>query len=110
VWSDGINAANPKAIPGAILRYCILVNNPGTLAATSVTATDLLPAPLTYLAGTSRTGSGCATATTVEDDNATGADETDPYGVSFLSGTLTGTAASLAGGTSFAISFDATVN
>jgi len=110
VWSDGINAANPKAIPGAILRYCILVNNPGTLAATSVTATDLLPAPLTYLAGTSRTGSGCATATTVEDDNATGADEIDPYGVSFLSGTLTGTATSLAGGTSFAISFDATVN
>jgi uncharacterized repeat protein (TIGR01451 family) len=110
VWSDGINAANPKAIPGAVLRYCILVTNPGTLAATAVTATDLLPAPLTYLAGTSRTGSGCATAATVEDDDATGADETDPYGVSFLSGTLTGSAASLPGGTSFAIRFDATLN
>ncbi len=110
VWSDGINAAQPKAIPGAILRYCILVTNPGTLAATAVTATDLLPAPLTYLTGTARTGSGCAAATTVEDDNATGADETDPYGVSFLGGTLTGTAASLPGGTSFAISFDAALN
>lgn len=110
VWSDGINAANPKAIPGAVLRYCILVTNPGTLAATAVTATDLLPAPLSYLAGTSRTGSGCGTATTVEDDDAIGADETDPYGVSFLSGTLTGSAASLPAGTSFAIRFDAAVN
>ncbi|WP_295529988.1 hypothetical protein [Novosphingobium sp. Chol11] len=110
VWSDGINASQPKAIPGAILRYCILVTNPGTLAATAVTATDLLPAPLTSQAGTSRTGSGCGTATTVEDDDAIGADETDPYGVSFLSGTLTGSAASLPAGTSFAIRFDAAVN
>jgi uncharacterized repeat protein (TIGR01451 family) len=110
VWSDGINASQPKAIPGAILRYCILVANPGTLAATAITATDLLPAPLTYLSGTSRTGSGCGAATTVEDDDATGADETDPYGVSFLSGTLTGFAASLPGGASFAISFDAALN
>jgi len=110
VVSDPVNTSNPKAIPGAVLRYCILIANPGTLPATGVAASDLMPAGLTYSPGTARSGSTCAAATTVEDDDAAGADETDPYGVSFLSGTLTGTAASLAAGASFAISFDATVN
>ena len=110
VVSDPVNTSNPKAIPGAVLRYCILINNPGTLPATGVAASDLMPAGLTYSPGTARSGNTCAAATTPEDDDAAGADETDPYGVSFLSGTLTGTAASLAAGASFAISFDATVN
>lgn len=109
--SDPVNtSSNPKAIPGAVVRYCILVTNPGLLAATGIAATDLLPAGLTYSPGTARTGGTCAAATTVEDDNAAGADETDPYGVSFLSGTLTSTAATLAASASFAIRFDATVN
>ncbi|GEO00937.1 hypothetical protein NSE01_27690 [Novosphingobium sediminis] len=110
VLSDPINTSNPKAIPGAVLRYCILVNNPGTLAGSNVAATDLLPAGITYTAGSSRSGGTCATATTVEDDDAAGADETDPYGVSFLTGTLTATATTLAPGASFAITFDATLN
>lgn len=108
--SDPVNTTNPKAIPGAVVRYCILVTNPGTLAATGVTATDLMPAGLTYTPGTARSGPTCAAATSVEDDDATGAHETDPYGVSFLTGTLTSTAASLAASASFAIRFDATVN
>ncbi|KUR72843.1 hypothetical protein AQZ52_06420 [Novosphingobium fuchskuhlense] len=107
VLSDPINASNPKAIPGAALRYCILVTNPGTLAGTYVAATDLLPAGITYTPGSARSGNTCATATTVEDDDATGADETDPYGVSFLAGTLTATATTLTAGASFAITFDA---
>lgn len=48
--------------------------------------------------------------TTVEDDNAIGADETDPAGASFASGTLIGYAANLAAGGSFAVPFDARVN
>lgn len=110
VLSDPVNTSNPKAIPGASLRYCILVTNPGTLAGTSIAATDLLPAGITYTPGTARSGNTCATATTVEDDDATGADETDPYGVSFLGGTLTATATTLAPGASFAITFDAVLN
>jgi len=31
--SDPVNTTNPKAIPGAVVRDCILVTNPGTLAA-----------------------------------------------------------------------------
>lgn len=110
VLSDPVNTSNPKAIPGASLRYCILVTNPGTLAGTSIAATDLLPAGITYTPGTARSGAACAAATTVEDDDANGADETDPYGVSFLTGTLTATATTLAPGASFAITFDAVLN
>lgn len=110
VLSDPVNASNPKAIPGAALRYCILVTNPGTLAGSNVAATDLLPAGITYTAGSARSGGTCATATTVEDDDAAGADESDPYGVSFLTGTLTASATTLAPGASFAITFDAVLN
>lgn len=110
VLSDPVNTSNPKAIPGAALRYCITVTNPGTLAGTSIAATDLLPAGITYTPGTARSGGTCATATTVEDDDAAGTDETDPYGVSFLTGTLTASATTLAPGASFAITFDATLN
>lgn len=110
VLSDPVNASNPKAIPGAALRYCILVTNPGTLAGTSIAATDLLPAGITYTPGTARSGANCAAATTVEDDDAAGADESDPYGVSFLAGTLTASATTLAPGASFAITFDAVLN
>lgn len=35
-----VNTSNPKAIPDAALRYCILVTNPGTLTAS---ATILAP-------------------------------------------------------------------
>ncbi|WP_298282460.1 DUF11 domain-containing protein [Novosphingobium sp.] len=110
IVSDGISATGPKALPGAILRYCILVTNPGTLAAGDVTITDTLPPTLTYQPGSARSGTTCANATTVEDDNATGADETDPFGTSFSATTLTGYAASLAAGASFAINFNALLN
>ncbi|OZA61995.1 MAG: hypothetical protein B7X78_06835, partial [Sphingomonadales bacterium 39-62-4] len=95
---------------GATVRYCILVTNPGTLAANDVYVTDTLPSSLTYLAGTARSGTTCAAATTVEDDNATGIDEADPIGISFSGTTLTGHAASLASGASFAMIFNALVN
>ena len=110
ILSDGIHGTGPMAIPGASMRYCILITNPGTLAATDVYATDALPASIIYLPASIRSGTTCATATTVEDDNATGPDETNPFGASFSGGTLTGYAASLAAGASFAIRFEAQVN
>ncbi len=110
VLSDGINATDPKALPGATLRYCIMVSNPGTLAATNVITTDVLPAGLAYRTGTARTGTSCAATSNIEDDDATGADEADPFGTSFGSGTLMGFAPSLAAGASFAINFDAGLN
>jgi uncharacterized repeat protein (TIGR01451 family) len=102
ILSDGIHASGPMAIPGASMRYCILISNPGTLAATDVYATDVLPASISYLPGSTRWGSTCATAT------ATGM--TGTSGASFTGGTLTGYVARLAAGASFAIRFDAQVN
>ncbi|MGB5485312.1 hypothetical protein, partial [Parasphingorhabdus sp.] len=46
VVSDPVNGAtNPKAIPGAVVEYCISVaNGAGSASATGVTITDTLPA------------------------------------------------------------------
>jgi uncharacterized repeat protein (TIGR01451 family) len=110
VVSDGVSATNPKAIPAAIMRYCILVSNAGSATATSVSITDALPANITFIPGSLLSGTSCASATTAEDDNAIGTDETDPFGVSVAGTNLTGTAASLGPNAAFAIIFNATVN
>lgn len=110
VFSDNVSGANPKAIPGAVVRYCILIANPGTLSATNVTASDILPTRVTYVTGSLFSGTNCATATTAEDEDNLGTDETDPYGISVVGSTITGTATSLSAGTAFAIVFKATIN
>ncbi|MGJ8537356.1 MAG: proprotein convertase P-domain-containing protein [Parasphingopyxis sp.] len=109
--SDPVNnTADPYAIPGAVIEYCILISNPGSATATSVTATDSLPANITYTAGSLNSGPNCAAATTAEDDDATGADESDPFGASVSGTTITATAASLGPSAAFALKFRATVD
>jgi uncharacterized repeat protein (TIGR01451 family) len=110
VVSDGVSATNAKAVSGALIRYCILVSNPGSGTATNVGISDVMPLNTTYVPGSIVTGTNCGSATTAEDDDATGADESDPYGVSFTGTTLTGTTASLGPSAGFAIAFNATVN
>jgi uncharacterized repeat protein (TIGR01451 family) len=109
VVADGIRPTNPLAIPGATVRYCILVTNPGATAATSIIATDILPPNLVLIAGTLRTGTSCADATTVEDENATGTDESDPFGMSVTGSTITGTAPTLAASSTFVMVFNVTI-
>ena len=111
VISDPINdETDPYAIPNAVIEYCILISNPGSATATSIAATDALPANITYTAGTMTSGTTCAAATTPEDDNATGADESNPFGASISGSTITATAASLGPSDAFALKFRATVN
>lgn len=111
VLSDPVNGGNyPKAIPGALIEYCILLTNTGSASATSVIATDVLPPNFTFVPGTLTSGTNCASATTSEDDNASGADENDPFGASISAGTLTATASTLGASTSFAIKFRGTLN
>lgn len=110
VLSDGVSVTNPKAIPGATVRYCILISNPGSGTATGLTVADAIPATVTYVPGTILSGSSCASAATAEDDNAAGADESDPFGVSVTGTTLAATAASLGPAAAFAILFNATIN
>jgi uncharacterized repeat protein (TIGR01451 family) len=51
VVSDPVNGAtNPKAIPGAVVRYTITVTNNGAAAATAVTLTDTIPTNTSYVA------------------------------------------------------------
>lgn len=111
VLSDPVNGGTyPKAIPGAVVEYCILISNAGPAAATSVVATDALPAGFTYAAGTLRTGANCGSATTVEDDDASGADESDPHGAAISGSTVTITTGSLGAGAAFAVKFRGTLN
>ncbi len=110
VVSDGVSATNPKAISGAVIRYCILVSNPGSGTANNVSISDPLPPNTTFVPGSIVTGANCGSAATAEDDDATGADESDPFGVSFAGITLTATAPSLGPTAGFAIAFNATIN
>jgi uncharacterized repeat protein (TIGR01451 family) len=110
VVSDGISASNPKAIPGSIVRYCVLMTNTDSIAMANISPTDALPANTTYISGSMRSGTSCAGATTIEDDNAVGADESDPFGSSVTGTTITGTAAALPAGGSFAVVFNVSVN
>jgi uncharacterized repeat protein (TIGR01451 family) len=53
VISDPINGAvNPKAVPGATVRYTITITNSGAAAADSVVMTDPIPANTNFLVGT----------------------------------------------------------
>jgi uncharacterized repeat protein (TIGR01451 family) len=110
ITADGVSITNPKAVPGSTVRYCILVTNTGPGTSTTVSATDSLPTFVSYVAGSMRSGTTCATAATVEDDNAIGTDESDPFGVSVTGSTITGITASLAANATFAMAFNAFVN
>ena len=111
IISDPVNGTtNPKRIPNAIVQYCILISNSGISAADSVVVTDSLSSPFTYIPGSMRSGSNCGSAATVEDDNATGADESDPYGASIAGSILTATAATLAPASRFALTFRVTLD
>lgn len=111
VVSDPVNGTtNPKAIPGAVMEYCILVSNTGSATLTSVSAADPLPAKFTYTAGTMTSGSSCAGATVAEDDDNAGADESDPFGATVSGTTVTASATSLTAGGAFALKFRGTVN
>lgn len=111
--NDGVSGANPKSLPGAVVQYCVILTNNGnseTAASTNLQAVDVIPANMTYVAGSAFSGATCATATTPEDDDASGADETDPFGISVSGSTVTGIASTLSAGGTFAMLFRATVN
>ena len=109
--SDPINGTtNPKMIPGGIVRYCLLVSNAGPMSASNIILTDSIPANLTYQPGSMKSGASCATATTGEDDDNSGTDESDPIGSSFSSGTIITITSTVANGGTVALVFDVLVN
>jgi uncharacterized repeat protein (TIGR01451 family) len=111
IVSDPTNGTtDPKAIPGATMRYCILVTNNGSGTATGIAIADALPASTTFAPGSLRSGTSCAGATTIEDDNASGADENDPFGASIGGNIVAATTPTLAPGNALAVAFDVTIN
>ena len=92
------------------MRYCLLVTNSGSATATGVSVSDPLPAATTVIPGSLRSGTNCAAATTVEDDDAVGGDESDPFGAAIAGTTVSANAATLAPAAAMAVTFDATIN
>ena len=110
VLDDPTNGTtNPVAIPGANVSYCITIRNNGSAPASNIVASDVIPAGTAFVPGTMRSGAACATATTLEDDNATGTDDTDAIGASASGSTLTIRAPTLAAGSAIALTYTALV-
>lgn len=109
VVSDPVHGGvNPKRIPGAVVQYTLVVDNSGGGAPVdAVIAIDVVPAATTYVPG-SLVVDGVA-----EDDDAAGADETDPdgadYGVS-AAGTVTVRIAAIPAGGSKSVVFRVAVD
>ncbi len=111
ILSDPVNGGiNPKAVPGASIRYCMTVSNAGNGAATAVVATIPLPAPVTYIAGSMVSGTNCSTAGDAEDDNASGTDESDPRGGSVSGSTITAGISTLGSAEAMVLVFHALTN
>jgi uncharacterized repeat protein (TIGR01451 family) len=109
VLDDPVNGStNAKAIPGARVRYCVLVTNDGPADAVLVSLADLMPGNVTFQPGSIRSGVSCA-ASAIEDDDQVGADETDPIGASYAGVSVNANIATLASGSVLAIVFDAIV-
>ncbi|MBP7952024.1 MAG: DUF11 domain-containing protein, partial [Sphingorhabdus sp.] len=100
----------PKAIPGAMVRYCITINNAGSAAATNMIATDAIPSNLTYDPGSIQSGAACGSAATAEDDDAADSTEIDGITASISGSTVTIRRASFLATQSFAVTFTATIN
>jgi hypothetical protein len=109
VISDPVNGTtNPKAIPGAVVEYCIAIANaPGVADATSITISDPLLANITYDSTFGNLING-----TVEGDVATDfiCNADGAAGGSFASNTVSGTIPTVAAGDARTLVFRVTVD
>jgi len=105
IVSDPVSGVGetPKAIPGAVVRYCIAVSNgAGAQTATNISVSDVLPASVTYLdASILLNGS-------VETDGSCNLDGTS--GGSHNAGEVTGSLGDIDAADTLTLVFDATIN
>jgi len=116
VISDPVNlAVNPKRIPGAVIEYCIVVQNTGSSGADAVSVTDDFAGdPVTFVSGSIIAGgTDCTTGGTSEDDDAAGLDDTltitENTG-NFAGSTVTTTVFTLPAAASTVTRFQVTIN
>jgi len=107
IISDPINGTtNPKHIPGAISEYQVVVTNAAgaSVAATTITVTDAMPANVTFQANTYGAGDG------IQVDGVAQTNAADADQGTFAANTVTVTIPSLAPGASSTIKFRVSVN
>ena len=116
VISDPFNGtSNPKAIPGAVIEYCVDINNTGATQADAIVLTDAIPANSTYQAGTIRVavagaGTACTSGSgTAEDDDAAGVGDAGDFNVTTV-GAVTVRGGNIAAAARFKALFRVTVN
>ncbi|MFM9863121.1 MAG: hypothetical protein ACKVRO_05900 [Micropepsaceae bacterium] len=103
VVSDPFNGTtNPKRIPGAVVRYSIVVTNTGAANATNVVVRDAIPASTTYAATSITLNAGGLT--DAGGDDAGDINATNPGEVTVTVGALA------SGGGTGTVTFDVTVN
>lgn len=111
VVSDPVNGVtDPKATPGAVVQYCITIANPDSGTASSIAISDPLPPATSFVSGSIRSGASCGSAAAVEDDNAAGADESDPDGASISGATINAGSTTVGPNSTRAFTFQVTVN
>ena len=103
IVSDPVSGTNdPKAIPGAVIEYCIAVSNAaGGATATNITVTDPLPANTTFEAG-SILLDGTVTGSICNADGTTGG--------TFDGSTVSGPLSDIAAGSTATLVFRATID
>ena len=118
VVSDPVNGTtNPKAIPGAVIRYCIAVSNSDSGAtATGVTISDALPGEVDFNTGTIERNvtavinSGVATCTVGSGSGATDSlADSDGGGYDSGTNTVSGTLDDVAAGATEGFVFEVTI-
>lgn len=110
VVSDPTGNANPRAIPGATVEYCIVVNNAaGAAQADSVNVSDVVPATLTYTANTIFLNAAF-TAGTQRCDGAGGSAGVDATNYNAGTKTVSNSYGSMAANTTRTLRFRATIN
>lgn len=103
----------PKAMPGAVIRYCLLMTNNGRTSAPNATnpqvnviAQVAFPVEMSYVADSILSGCTCLTAAAPEADHWTGIDECVPL----TDCTIIATTAPLAPNATIAVTFRVTVD
>lgn len=104
VISDPLNnTTNPKAIPGAVIEYCIAVSNAaGSATASGITLSDVVPNEVTYDATFGIKVDGTMTSGVCNADGTAGG--------SFSGNTVTGPLSNIAAGNAKTLRFRATIN
>lgn len=116
VISDPVNGtSNPRSVPGAVVEYCIIMANSGSVSATSLTVTDTAPAHMTFISGSIRsqgtvTSGVCNADGALEDDDASDGGESDGATGSFAGGVVSVAIAAVAAGETRTALFRTTID